>query len=90
MSSAKATVKMIKKNPCPYCDRAEALIKRKGASLEIVDLTNQPDEILKWKEKTGWMTVPMIFINDQFIGGYNDMKELDEQGKLDALLAHQA
>ena len=90
MSSAKATVKMIKKNPCPFCDRAQALLTRKGAKVEIVDLTDQPDEILKWKEKTGWMTVPIIFINDQFIGGYNDMKELDEQGKLDALLENQA
>lgn len=86
ISQPKAYVKMIKKNPCPYCDRAEALFSRKGIKIEIVDLTDQPDEIMKWKEKTGWMTVPMIFINEKFIGGYNDMKALDDEGKLDALL----
>ncbi len=86
---AKAKVKMIKKNPCPFCDRAEALLKRKGAHVEILDLTDQPDEIMRWKQETGWATVPMIFINQNFIGGYNDMKALDEEGKLDELLAEE-
>ena len=78
-----ATVKMVKKDPCPYCDRALNFLKGKGVEVEIVDLTNNLDQLQVWKEKTGWQTVPMIFINDELVGGYTDLKALDEDGKFD-------
>lgn len=81
-----AKIKIIKKNPCPYCDRAITLLDNKGLSYEIVDLTDKLDELNTWKEKTGWKTVPMIFINDELVGGYTDLKALDEDGKLDSLI----
>jgi glutaredoxin 3 len=31
--------------------------------------------------------VPQIFINDQHIGGYDDLAALERQGKLDPLLS---
>ncbi len=77
---------MIKKIPCPFCDRAMNLFNSKGYEVEIVDLTDNLDELHSWKEKTGWKTVPMIFINDELIGGYNDLKALDDEGKLDSLV----
>lgn len=81
-----AQIKIIKKNPCPYCDRAKSFLDSKGLNYEVVDLTDKPEELLAWKQKTGWSTVPIIFINDDLIGGYSDLKALDEEGKLDALL----
>lgn len=81
-----ATIKMIKKDPCPYCDRAMNFFKGKGYEVEVVDLTNNLDELLSWKAKTGWQTVPMIFINDTLIGGYQDIKALDAEGKLDPMI----
>ena len=77
---------MVKKDPCPYCDRAMNFFKGKGLEVEIVDLTNNLGEMQTWKEKTGWQTVPMIFINDKLIGGYNDLKALEEEGKFDAMV----
>lgn len=85
--SQKAKVKLIKKNPCPFCDRAINLLEGKGVQVEIVDLTDRLDELQSWKEKTGWKTVPMIFINDELVGGYTDLKALEEDGKLDQLLS---
>lgn len=81
-----AKVLMIKKNPCPYCDRAKTLLDNKGIKYEILDLTDKMDELEAWKEKTGWKTVPMIFINDELVGGYTDLKTLDEEGKLDQMV----
>lgn len=81
-----AKIKMIKKNPCAYCDRALRFLEGKGLQTEVIDLTENLDEILKWKQKTGWQTVPMIFIGEKFIGGYQDLKELDENGQLDDLV----
>jgi glutaredoxin 3 len=77
-----ATIKVITKIPCPYCDRAINFLQAKGLVFEKVDLTNNPEEIMRLKNETGWKTVPMIFINNELIGGYNDLKELDEAGKL--------
>ncbi len=81
-----AKVKMYKKNPCPFCDRAEAFMKAKGIEYDVVDLTDQPEEIDRIKNETGWRTVPIILINGQLIGGYTDMKTLDEEGKLMPLI----
>ena len=78
-----AKIKMIKKDPCPYCDRAMNFFKNKGVEVEIVDLTNNLDQLQDWKEKTGWQTVPIIFINDELVGGYTDLKALDEEGQFD-------
>lgn len=86
MSEQKAKIKLIKKNPCPYCDRAINFLNQKGLQVEIVDLTNNLDELQTIKEKTGWSTVPMIFVNEKLIGGYNDMKSLDEDGEFDKLV----
>lgn len=85
MSQAKVT--MVKKNPCPYCERALTFFENRNIQVDIVDLTGKPEELIEWKNKTGWMTVPIIMIGDKLIGGYTDLKALDEEGKLDAMLA---
>lgn len=81
-----AKVLIIKKNPCPFCDRAKVLLDNKNIKYDVLDLTDKLDELQNWKEKTGWKTVPMIFINDELIGGYTDLKTLDDEGKLDILI----
>lgn len=81
-----AKIKMVKKDPCPFCDRAMNFFNGKGVEVEIVDLTNNLQELQTWKQKTGWSTVPMIFINDKLIGGYNDLKTLEEDGEFDKLV----
>lgn len=78
-----AKIKMVKKDPCPYCDRAMNFFNNKGVEVEIIDLTNNLDQLQVWKQKTGWQTVPMIFINDELVGGYTDLKVLDEEGQFD-------
>lgn len=82
-----ATIKLYKKNPCPYCDRAMNFLNNKGLQYEVIDLTDNLDELDRLKNKTGWRTVPMIFINDKLIGGYTDLLALEDEGKLDKLLS---
>lgn len=71
---------------CPYCVRAKELFKRKG--VEFTEVSVEDDELLRNEliAKTGRRTVPQIFINDQSIGGCDDLYALDRAGKLDALL----
>ncbi len=81
-----AKVILYKKNPCPYCDRAINFLENKGVEFDIIDLTDKPEEIDRIKEETGWRTVPIILINGKLVGGYTDLKALEEEGKLDELL----
>jgi glutaredoxin 3 len=82
-----AKVIMYTKVPCPYCVSAKRFLEGKGVSFEEIDLTDRPEEMQRIKDQTGWRTVPIIMINDKLIGGYTDMKALDEEGKLDPLLS---
>ena len=69
---------------CPFCMRAKELLKRKKIAFEEVDLTNDQKKRDEIQEKTGWMTVPMVFIGDEFIGGYDDLSALEADGKLES------
>ncbi len=74
---------------CPYCVRAEQLLRRKGVTdIEKVRVDLEPERREEMLAKTGGRrTVPQIFIGDFHVGGCDDLHELDHQGKLDALLA---
>lgn len=76
---------------CPFCTRAKNLLKSKGASFDEIDVTN--DDALREKMielSGGRRTVPEIFINGKIIGGFDELKALDAQGKLDGLLSAEA
>ena len=73
---------------CPYCVRAEMLLKSKGVTdIEKIRVDLDPQQREEMMQKTGRRTVPQIFIGETHIGGYDDMVALDRSGKLDSLLA---
>ena len=73
---------------CPYCIRAEQLLKRKGVQdIEKIRVDLQPELRIAMMEKTGRRTVPQIYINEVYVGGYDELASLDHAGKLDVLLA---
>ncbi len=81
-----AHIQIYTKSYCPYCDRAKALFKNKGVSYEEISVESDPEMYMQLKQKTGMMTVPQIFINDELIGGYTDLAALDQKGLLDPKL----
>ena len=73
---------------CPYCVRAEHLLKRKGVQeIEKVRVDLEPGLRHAMMEKTGRRTVPQIYINGTHVGGYEDLASLDQDGELDQLLS---
>jgi len=81
-----AQVTVYSKTYCPFCVRAKKLLESKGVSFEEIMVDDQPELFNELKKKSGMMTVPQIFINDQLIGGYTELAELNEAGELDPLL----
>ena len=73
---------------CPYCKMAENLLRSKGIQeIEKIRVDLEPDQRTEMMEKTGRRTVPQIYIGERYVGGYDDLSQLDRKGELTALLA---
>ena len=63
---------------CPYCIRAEQLLRARGVTeIEKVRVDLDPDRRVEMMEKTARRTVPQIFIGDIHVGGCDDLIALD-------------
>lgn len=75
-------------NFCPYCTSAKALLKKKGASYEEINVDGRPDVRSAMRNKAGGRnSVPQIFIGGQHVGGCDDLYALEHKGNLDTMLA---
>jgi glutaredoxin 3 len=73
---------------CPYCVRAKSLLKSKGVDFVEIDVTDDAELRQKMVELSGGRrTVPEIFIDGKIIGGFDELKALNDRGELDPLLA---
>ncbi len=70
---------------CPYCVAAKKLLNKKGIHYEDI-LVSGGEMRREIEQRSGQRTVPQIFINDQSIGGFDELSELEEDGLLDAML----
>ena len=81
-----AKVVIYTKSRCPYCVAAKNLLEQKQTPYEEIYMDTRPEAYEELKARTGMMTVPQIFINDELVGGYSELSALEKDGKLDALL----
>jgi len=73
---------------CPFCRRAEALLRQKGVvEIELIEIVLDAKGRAELQAKTGRRTVPQIYIGDKHVGGCDDLQALDRAGKLEPLLA---
>lgn len=82
-----ATITIYTAEGCGYCIRAKHLLDQKGVNYQEIRVDLDPakrDEMLA--RSNGRRSVPQIFINNQPIGGYDDLAALEMNGKLDELL----
>jgi glutaredoxin 3 len=83
-----AKVLMYSTSSCPYCVRAERLLKARGVTaIETIRVDLDPGQRQDMMCRTGRRTVPQIFIDETHVGGYDDLAALDRAGKLDPMLA---
>lgn len=79
-------VELYTANYCPYCHAAKALLDKKGVKYKEVDVTEDPVMKQRVMEEHGWRTVPIILINDKLIGGFDELRVLEIENKLDEIL----
>ena len=72
---------------CNYCSAAKHLLNKKKVSYIEFDIAVDSSKRQEMQEKTnGARTIPQIFIGETYVGGYEELKALDNKGELDSLL----
>ena len=72
---------------CNFCEAAKRLLDRNNLKYECIDISNGDgirDEMIK--KSNGKRTIPQIFFNDYHVGGYQELRELEKENKLQELL----
>ncbi|MEY3402863.1 MAG: glutaredoxin [Anabaena sp. CRKS33] len=83
-----AKVEIYTWSTCPFCLRAKSLLNNKGVNFTEYSIDGDEDARAKMAQRAnGRRSLPQIFINDNHIGGCDDIHGLDRQGKLDEMLA---
>jgi glutaredoxin 3 len=72
---------------CGFCNRAKALLRAKSIDFQEFDITDDPTLQDEVRRRSGRMTVPQIFIDEKPIGGYEELRRLEERGDLDGLVS---
>jgi len=72
---------------CGYCRAAKSLLDREGIPYDEFDVTNDPAGRDAIRRTSGWRTVPVIFIDDELVGGFTELSALHRRGQLDTLKA---
>lgn len=82
-----ADVVIYTKTYCPFSKECKEFLKEKGVDFDEKILDNDPDTLAEMEAKTGERKdTPQVFVNGHHIGSFDDLKALDETGKLNQLL----
>jgi len=71
---------------CAFCNAAKKMLDSKNVSYTEINIHDDATKLEEMVERTKRQTVPQIFIGELHVGGFDDMAELNTEGKLDPLL----
>ena len=80
-----ARVEIYTTSYCPFCVRAKQLLQSKNIAYVEHNMDGKDEELIALKNRTGWRTVPQIFIDDELVGGFTELAAKDARGELKGL-----
>jgi glutaredoxin 3 len=86
MNTSANAVVMYATSWCPYCARARRLFENKGVAFTEIDIDTAEGARAEMQRRSGRTSVPQIFVGEQHLGGFDDVRALDDRGELDPLL----
>ena len=72
---------------CPYCVSAKRLLAHQGVSAVEIAIEASPNALAEMLLRSRRRTVPQVFVGSVHVGGFDDLKRLDQKGELEALLS---
>jgi len=82
-----ANVTIYSRSWCPFCKQAISLLESEGIAYNTIDIEDHPEKRDEMIKLAGRTSVPQVFINEQAVGGCDDLFALHSSGKLAELLA---
>ncbi len=76
------TIEIYTQSDCQYCAAARRLLEKRRLSFEEIELSHDPELAAQIAQRTRQTTTPHIFIDGVHIGGFDELVELDQEGKL--------
>ncbi len=73
--------------PCSFCARVKGLLKARGADFTEINLSKDPQGRVELASRTGMMTFPQVLIDGELLGGFAEVQDAIDSGRLDELLA---
>jgi glutaredoxin 3 len=73
--------------PCSFCVRAKQLLTKRGVSYAEVNLSKDPAGRAELAQRTGMFSFPQVVIDGEILGGWREVLEADEAGRLEELAA---
>jgi glutaredoxin 3 len=73
--------------PCSFCTRAKQLLTKRGLQYSEVNLSKDPAGREELAQRTGMFSFPQVVIDGEVLGGWREMLEADEAGRLEELAA---
>jgi len=74
-------------DPCSFCTRAKQLLTQRGLTFDEINLAKDPEGRAQLVERTGMMSFPQVIIDDEPVGGFMELVQLDRNGLLRQLAA---
>ena len=74
-------------DPCSFCARVKGILSSRGVDFDEVNLSGDPDGRVALVQRTGMMTFPQVLVDGELLGGFREVQEAAESGRLDELLA---
>lgn len=72
--------------PCSFCARVKGMLQARGVEYSEVNLSKDPEGRVELASRTGMMTFPQVLIDGELLGGYAELQDAIESGRLDELL----
>ena len=82
-----AKVTVYSTEPCSFCRRVKGLLEARGVEFSEINLAKDPEGRVELARRTGMMSFPQVFVDDELLGGYAELQEAAESGRLAELLA---
>ncbi len=73
--------------PCSFCLRAKQLLTKRGLEYSEVNLSKDPAGREELAARTGMFSFPQVVIDGEILGGWREVLEADEAGRLEELAA---
>jgi glutaredoxin 3 len=73
--------------PCSFCARVKGLLESRGIEFAEVNLSKDPQGRLELVKRTGMMSFPQVVVGERLVGGFSELQQAVQDGRLQELLA---